>query len=171
MSTQISVSPTRTTTGALPYVVAALSTLYAVLGAYWAFGGGGYPFGPIPPDQDKLALMSLLPRRFGAGAVAVLGALGVPAAIATRRSGWSPAAYRPLLGTAAIQAILFALSCADISILIITGYSLVLIGVPAFVLMLILGALRSPATRTWTPGRGPGCSGWVWVRSPSAPDW
>jgi hypothetical protein len=86
MSTELSVSPTRMTAGALPYQVAGLSTLYAVLGAYWASGGGGYPFGPIAPDQDKLDLMSLLPREFGAGVVAVLGALGVPAALATRRA-------------------------------------------------------------------------------------
>ena len=147
MSSTLSVAPVRIRAGALPVLVAALSTVYAVLGAYWAFGGGHYPFGPVPPDGERLDVMSLFPHRLGATVVAVLGAIGVPAALATRRSGWSPGAYRPLLATAIVQAVVFGLVCADISILILTGYSLVLIGVPAFVLLLVVGALRSPATR------------------------
>jgi hypothetical protein len=147
MSVQLTAPQTRVAAGRLPYVVAALSALYAVLGAYWAFGGSGYPFGPVPPDRDKLDLLSLVPREPGATLVAVLGAFGVPAALATRRPGWSEAAYRPLLATAAVQAVVFGLLCADMSILIVTGYALVLLGVPAFLLMLILGAIRTPGTR------------------------
>jgi hypothetical protein len=147
MRTALSVSPTRTAAGPLPYLVATLSALYAVLGAYWTFGGRGYPFGPVPPHGDRLDILSLVPRDFGAAVVAVMGALGLPAALATRWSGWSAAAYRPLLATATVQAVVFGLLCTDMTILIVTGYALVLIGIPAFLLMLILGALRSSATR------------------------
>ena len=147
MSSTLSVTSVRLGAGALPSLTAGLSTVYAVLGAYWAFGGGHYPFGPVPPDGDRLDVMSLLPHQLGATVVAVLGAIGVPAALATRRTGWSAGAYRPLLVTAIVQAVVFGLVCADISILILTGYGLVLIGVPAFLLMLVVGALRSPATR------------------------
>lgn len=147
MSTTLSVTQVRQRIGVVPFVVAVLSTVYAVLGAYWAFGGGHYPFGPVPPDGERLDLMSLLPHQLGATLVAVLGAIGVPAALATRRTGWSPGASRPLLATAVVQAVVFGLVCADISILILAGYSLVLLGVPAFVLLLVVGALRSAATR------------------------
>ena len=147
MSTALSVSPTRTTAGPLPYFVAILSAAYAVLGAYWAFGGRGYPFGLVPPHGDRLDILSLVPRESGAGLVAVMGALGLPAALATRRSGWSAAAYRPLLATATVQAVVVGLLCTDMTILIVTGYALVLIGIPAFLLILTLGALHSSATR------------------------
>lgn len=133
--------------GRLPYFVAALSTLYAVLGACWVFEVGTYPFGAVPPDGDRLSLLSQVPDGFGAGLVAVLGALGVPAALATVRPGWSASAYRPLLFTAAVQAVVFGLLCTDISVVIVVGYTLVLAGVPAFLLMLVAGAWRTPGTR------------------------
>ncbi len=133
--------------GRLPILVAALSAVYAVLGAWWAFGGDGYPFTAVSPDQDHLSVLSLFPQRYGAGLIAVLGAIGVPAALATRRHGWSPASYRPLLVTAAVQAVVFGLLCTEVVLVILAGYTLVLIGVPAFLVMLVAGAVRQRGTR------------------------
>ena len=134
-------------TDRLSYLVALLSALYAVLGVYWSLGGDAYPFAAVPPDGDKLSALSLLPERYGAGLVAVLGAIGVPAALATRLRGWSPASYRPLLVTAAVQAIVFGLLCTDVVLVVLAAYTLVVLGVPAFLLMLIVGAVRRTGTR------------------------
>jgi hypothetical protein len=133
--------------GRLPILVAALSAIAAVLGAWWAFGGDGYPFTAVGPDQDRMSVLALLPEQYGAGLIAVLGAIGVPAALATRLRGWSPASYRPLLVTAAVEAVVFGLLCTEVVLVILAGYALVLVGVPAFLVMLVAGAVRQRGTR------------------------
>lgn len=131
----------------LPVLVAGLSLVYAVAGLAWLLGAGGYAFGPIPPDGDRLSLLAHLPKDVGAGLIAVLGILGVPAAIGHTRTEWSASAYRPLLAFTALQVVVFGLLAPSVTVVILVGYSLVLLGLPAGILWLIVGAWKQPATR------------------------
>ncbi|MEI8407549.1 MULTISPECIES: hypothetical protein [unclassified Kribbella] len=131
----------------LPVLVAGLSLVYAVAGLAWLLGAGGYAFGPIPPDGDRLSLLAHLPKDVGAGLIAVLGILGVPAAIGHTRTEWSASAYRPLLAFTALQVVVFGLLAPSVTVVILVGYSLVLFGLPAGILWLIVGAWKQPATR------------------------
>jgi hypothetical protein len=131
----------------LPGLVAGLSLAYGVLGLAWLLGADWYPFGPVPPDGDKLSLLAFLPDEVGAGLIAVLGFLGVPAAIGHGRTEWSPSAYRPLLAFTALQVVVFGLLAPNASIVIVTGYLLVLLGLPIGLGFLVVGALRQRTTR------------------------
>lgn len=137
---------------ALPLLVSGLSLLYGVLGVLWLLGIGSYPFGPVPPEGDELSLLSNLPDRIGAGAVAVLGFLGAVAAVAHRRTEWSPSAYRPLLAFTAVQAVVFGLLAPDVTLVMVSGYLLVVLGLPVALLLLAAGALRQRTTRLLLDG-------------------
>jgi hypothetical protein len=128
-------------------LVAGLSLLYGVLGMLWLFGADWYPFGPVPPDGDKLSPLSFVPDQIGAGLLAVLGFLGVPAAVGHRRTEWTSSAYRLLLGFTAVQAIVFGLLAPNITVVIVTGYLLVLLGLPTAAALVVAGALRQRTTR------------------------
>lgn len=132
---------------ALPVLVAGLSLVYAIAGVAWLLGAGGYPFGPVPPDGERLSLLAHLPDQVGAGLIAVLGVLGVPAAFGHTRTEWSASAYRPLLGFTALQVVVFGLLAPSVTVVIMAGYLLVLVGLPAGVVWLVVGAWRQPATR------------------------
>ena len=136
-----------TGSGLLPLVVAALSMVFGVFATIWATGRGNYPFGLAPPDGDRLSVLSYVPVEYAAGLLAVLGCLGVPAALAFRRTDWSPSAYRPLLAFATIQAVVFGLLSPDVTVVMLAGYLLVLLGVPTFAVFLLVGAVRQPVTR------------------------
>src|SRR5512144_272863 len=81
-----------------PYAAVAWSLGYAVLGAYWAAGGGGFPY---TPDTASDPLSPLL-GRFGPGVtwIAVIMA-GIPAVAvgAAMMRGVRGGALRPLLIT------------------------------------------------------------------------
>jgi hypothetical protein len=110
-------------------------------------GAGGYPFGVVPPDGDRLSLLAYLPEQVGAGLIAVLGFLGVPAAIGHARTEWSPSAYKPLLWFTGLQLVVFGLLAPSIVVVMVTGYLLVLLGLPAAVVALVIGAWRQRTTR------------------------
>ncbi|MFG1816016.1 hypothetical protein ACGFIF_19795 [Kribbella sp. NPDC049174] len=131
----------------LPVLVAALSLVYAIAGLAWLLGAGGYAFGPVPPDGERLSLLAQVPKEVGAGLIAILGILGVPAAIGHTRTEWSASAYRPLLGFTALQVVVFGLLAPSVTVVILVGYLLVLVGLPAGIVWLIVGAWRQPATR------------------------
>lgn len=131
----------------LPVLVAVLSLVYAIAGVAWLLGAGGYAFGPVPPDDERLSLLAHLPDQVGAGLIAVLGVLGIPAAIAHARTEWSAAAYRPLLVFTALQVVVFGLLAPSVTVVVLTGYLLVLLGLPAGIVWLIVGAWKQPATR------------------------
>ncbi|MFI6673511.1 hypothetical protein [Kribbella sp. NPDC050470] len=144
----MSVAETRERTkSVLPVLVAVLSLAYAIAGVAWLLGAGGYAFGPVPPDDDRLSLLAHLPDEVGAGLIAVLGVLGVPAAVAHARTEWSASAYRPLLVFTALQVVVFGLLAPSITVVVLTGYLLVLLGLPAGIVWLIVGAWRQQATR------------------------
>jgi hypothetical protein len=139
-------TPTRTSR--LPVAVAALSLLYGVLGLTWLLGGPlDYPFGPTAPDGDRISLLAFVPSDVGAGIVAVLGFLGVPAALGHTQTGWTPSAYRPLLLFTALQAVVFGLLAPSMTVIVIVGYLLVLVGLPVAFAFLVAGAWRQPVTR------------------------
>jgi len=131
----------------LPVLVAGLSLVYAVAGLAWLLEAGGYPFGPQPPDGERLSLLAHLPKDVGAGLIAVLGLLGVPAAIGHARTEWSTSAYWPLLVFTAVQVVVFGLLAPSVMVVILTGYLLVLVGLPVGIGWLIVGAWKQPATR------------------------
>jgi len=80
--------------------VAGLSLGFGVVGVAWLLGWSGPAFGHAaePP---------WLPANVAAGVIAVLGFLGVPAAVGHLRTEWSASAYRPLLGFTAVQVLAF----------------------------------------------------------------
>ncbi|MEU4608777.1 hypothetical protein AB0F43_37810 [Kribbella sp. NPDC023972] len=131
----------------LPFLVAGLSLVYAVAGVAWLLGADGYAFGPVPPDGERLSLLARLPDQVGAGLIAVLGVLGVPAAIGHARTEWSASAYRPLLAFTALQVVVFGLLAPSVTVAMLTGYLLVLLGLPTGIVWLIVGAWKQPATR------------------------
>ncbi|TCM51587.1 hypothetical protein [Kribbella sp. VKM Ac-2568] len=143
----VTVDQIRSTTTRLPVLVACLSLLYGVLGLAWLLGADWYPFGLVPPENEKLSLLAFLPEHVGAGLIAVLGFLGVPAALGHTRTEWSPTAYRPLLGFTALQVVVFGLLAPSVIVVIVTGYLLVLLGLPTAAALLIAGAWRQPTTR------------------------
>ncbi|MGC4937590.1 hypothetical protein [Kribbella sp. DT2] len=146
------ISPTQTRTSRLPVAVAALSLLYGVLGLSWLLGGPlDYPFGPNA-DGDRLSLLAFLPADVGAGIVAVLGFLGVPAALGHTQTTWTPSAYRPLLLFTALQAVVFGLLAPNMTVIVIAGYLLVLVGLPVAFGFLVAGAWRQPVTRMFLVG-------------------
>ncbi|TCN40288.1 hypothetical protein EV644_106216 [Kribbella orskensis] len=111
----VTVDQTRSTTTRLPVLVACLSLLYGALGLAWLLGADWYPFGLVPPENEKLSLLAFLPEHVGAGVIAVLGFLGVPAALGHTRTEWSPTAYRPLLGFTALQVVVFGLAVLELA--------------------------------------------------------
>ncbi|ADB35430.1 hypothetical protein Kfla_6433 [Kribbella flavida DSM 17836] len=140
-------SDTRSSTIRLPVAVACLSLLYGVLGLAWLLGMDGYPFGPVPPDGDKLSPLAFFPEQVGAGLVAVLGFLGVPAALGHTQTGWTSSAYRPLLVFTALQLLVFGVLAPSMTVIVITGYLLVLVGLPVAFGFLLVGAWRQRTTR------------------------
>jgi hypothetical protein len=131
----------------LPVLVAALSLMYGIAGRAWLLGAGGYAFGPVPPEGERLSLLAHLPDQVGAGLIAVLGVLGMPAALGHTRTEWSASAYRPLLGFTALQVVVFGLLAPSLTVVILVGYLLVLLGLPAGIIWLIAGAWKQPAAR------------------------
>ncbi len=142
----ITTSTTRTTSR-LPIAVAALSLLYGVFGVAWLLGADWYPFGPTASDGDKVSPLSFVSQDIGAGLVAVLGVLGVPAALGHTQTTWTPSAYRPLLLFTAAQAVVFGLLAPTMSVVVVTGYLLVIVGLPVGFGLLVAGAWRQPVTR------------------------
>jgi uncharacterized membrane protein (DUF485 family) len=140
-----------TTTSRLPLAVAALSLLYGVLGVVWLLGADWYPFGPTA-EGDKVSPLAYLPADVGAGLVAVLGVLGVPAALGHTQTTWTPSAYRPLLVFTAAQAVVFGLLAPSMTVIVLTGYLLVLVGLPVAFGLLVAGAWRQAVTRALALG-------------------
>src|SRR5688572_19015816 len=82
------------------YVAAAWSLVYGALGAYWAAGGAGFPFGPENDPGARLSVLANAPQGVVAPVIAALGLVG--AAVATlmargQRGGATGRAIRVLL--------------------------------------------------------------------------
>ncbi|MFC0626942.1 hypothetical protein [Kribbella deserti] len=134
-----------TGSGWLPLAVAGISLLFGIFGTCWAFGWWEYPLGAS--GETMPSLLSHLPNDLSAGLLAVLGWLGIPAALAFRRYDWSPSAFRPLLVFAAVEALVFGLLATDLSVVVITGYLLAVFGIPAAAVFLLIGAWRQRTLR------------------------
>jgi len=134
-------------TPAVAVAVAVGSLVFGGWGLAWVMGAGGYPFGKVPPDGERLSLLAYLPEQVGAGLIAVLGLLGVLAAVGHTRTEWSASAYRPLLMFTGVQVVVFGVLATSVIVVMVTGYLLVLVGLPVAVGFLAVGAWRQPATR------------------------
>lgn len=90
----------------LPVAVACMSLGLGVCGVARLFSAGPLGVEGLAGlfGADALGL-SFLPKRVDAGAVAVLGLTGVPAAVGHARTEWSLSAYRPLLWFTGLQVV------------------------------------------------------------------
>ncbi|WP_433018843.1 hypothetical protein [Kribbella sp. CA-294648] len=135
-------------------MAAAGSLLFAVCGVVWLFGAGEYPFGPTGPDGDRLSLMAFLPEQVAAALVAVSGLLGVPAAVVHVRSTQRRLACWLLLCTTALQVVVFGLLAPNHLVVVVTGYLLLLVGLPLALGVAILAAWRHGTIRAALLGVG-----------------
>jgi hypothetical protein len=117
-----------------PYAAVVWSIVYAVLGAYWAVSGRGFPYAP----QIVSDVMAPLLGRFGPGVAWIVVMLaGIPAAAAgaAMLRGLRSRALRPLLITAgALLAGILLLLMTGLDLLVKLGY------IPYTVLSLFNGA-------------------------------
>jgi hypothetical protein len=114
-----------------PIAAALWSALYAVLGAFWAAGGAGFPFGE---GNDPVASASILRGvrvDDGARALAVLGIIGVLVALGMTRPV-VPIPVRWLLATLGIAlSVVLAIVIPDYRVLVIVAYTpIVILGAP-----------------------------------------
>ena len=105
-----------------PYAAVAWSLAYALLGIYWAFGGGGFPY----PSGSEPDLMGPLLGRFGSAAAwSVVILAGIPAAAmgAAMLRGVSNRVVRPVFITAgALLAGVLLLLMVGLDLLVLVGY-------------------------------------------------
>ena len=138
--------PTRPLVRALPALAAAWSVVCAALGLWWLLDPGAYPLdpGPTGPSGQAQSLVGLLAPRAAAAAFLALGLLGVPLAGALTGLRPSAPARRPLLAAGATLALVLGVLVPDVRLLSILGYALALAGPPVLVVLLVVGARRSP---------------------------
>jgi hypothetical protein len=92
------------------YATATWSLAYAVLGFYWAAGGGGYPFAKVDDDRATASVLEGAPVEVVAPVMSVLGLVGAVVAVSMVRSqpkGWALQVY------AAVMAVGLALVVPD----------------------------------------------------------
>ena len=79
--------------GLVGYATASWSLVYGLLGLYWTFGGGGFPFGSRhDPLGAKISIMDRAQPGTAGPVIAVLGLAGaVCALLITRRRAWGTA--------------------------------------------------------------------------------
>jgi hypothetical protein len=112
--------------------LAALWTLaYGLLGAHWAMGGAGFPFGTgYDPGARLSVLASARPETTG-WVIALLGLLGTVVGVAMARAVGRGLARLLLLAVAWALAVALALVITDFRILVLVAYApILLLGAP-----------------------------------------
>jgi hypothetical protein len=102
------------------YATALWSLAYGVLGAYWAYGGAGYPFAHVRDDRATASLLEGAPVHVVAPMMAVLGLSGAVLALVmtrTRPRGWA------LQTVAAVLAVSLALVIPDYTLIAVVALS------------------------------------------------
>jgi len=146
-----------------PYTAVAWSLAYAVLGAYWAVSGRGFPYAP----ELVSGVTGPLAGRFGPGMawIVVIGA-GIPAAAVGMAMLRGVRVLRPLLTAAgALLAVVLLLLMTDVTLLALLGYT------PGGVAGLLTGAemgqayLKYLAQVQWTAAHQLLClvGGFAWL--------
>jgi hypothetical protein len=115
-----------------PYTAVAWSLAYAVLGAYWAVSGRGFPYAP----ELVSGVTGPVAGRFGPGvAWIVVISAGIPAAAVGTAMLRGVRVLRPFLMTAgALLAVVLLLLMTDVTLLALLGYT------PGGVVGLLTGA-------------------------------
>jgi hypothetical protein len=114
------------------YAAALWSATYAALGVHWAAGGAGFPFGRGHDPWAHLSLLASVRPETGAPVLAILGAVGVVAALAMMR-GWGHGWWRTVLAAFAWGlAVFLAVIVPDARVLAVAGYAPLLIVGPLF---------------------------------------
>ncbi|GAA2726386.1 hypothetical protein [Cellulomonas aerilata] len=122
---------------------AAWSAGCAALALWWLVRPGDYVLddGISPTPSSPLALVEPRPA---AAALLVLGLLGVPLAIALGRLRAGDRARGPLLAAGGVVTIVLGVLVPDVQLLSFLGYAMALAGPPVLVVLLAVGARRSP---------------------------
>lgn len=102
------------------YATAAWSLLYGVLGAYWSFGGAGYPFARVSDDRATASILEGTPVHVVAPAMATIGLAGAVLAVVMTQ-------MRPrgsvLQAIAAVLAVGLALVIPDYTLIAVVALS------------------------------------------------
>lgn len=69
-----------------PYAAAAWSLVHGLAGLYWALGGAGYPFGPVPEDRSTGSVLEPSPAAVVGPIIAALGLAGAVRGVLMARS-------------------------------------------------------------------------------------
>jgi hypothetical protein len=124
---------TNTSGGRLPLVVAGWSAGAVALGSWWWLRPADYPFAR-PGDDGFPTLLDFLPGAIAAPALAIVGLLGVAAALARSRI--------LLIAVGTFVAATFGLLAAGVAPLAMTGYALAMFGPIVLAGTLVAGAWR-----------------------------
>ncbi|MFG1957507.1 hypothetical protein [Nonomuraea sp. NPDC049028] len=116
------------------YAAALWSLSYGLLGAAWALGAPGFPWGASDPDLDgKLSILAGATPRPGGWWIAAFGALGAILALTLTRTGRGrgPASLTPLLLAWPMAAVLIVV-IPDSRLMMGVAYSPLLVAAPLF---------------------------------------
>lgn len=119
------------------------SLLVAALGLRWLLEPAAYPLGPVGSDQPT-ALLAVVPPATVSTVLLALGLLGVALVPALRGLRAGSRGRRVVLTTGAAYTVVFGVLVPDVQVLSFLGYALALAGPPVLVVVLVLGARRSP---------------------------
>jgi hypothetical protein len=106
------------------YATAIWSFGYGVLGLYWSFGGGGYPFAPGPDDRATASILEGTPYRVVTPVIAAVGLGGAVLALVMTRT--RPRG-RILQAIAAVLAVGLALVIPDYTLVMVVALAPVLV--------------------------------------------
>ncbi|GAA2385751.1 hypothetical protein [Nonomuraea africana] len=143
------------------------SLSFGLVGAYWAFGGTGFPLGAGDPRAGQVGSLLAAAEPGTAGAVmAALGLLGGPAALAMGR----PAVRRPSLVFAWLMCVGLVVVVPDVRVIqnfgyLFMGHTGLWDGPLLFMLYCVVGgALWGAAAWNHREGGGPGARSVGWGR-------
>lgn len=112
------------------YVVAAWSAVYGLFGLWWAFGGGGFPFGTGDPElmaepemAAKVSLLGWATPEIAGPIIAAVGLTGAVVATLMARGVASPWGRRVLPACAWLLSFVLAVGIQDYRTLIVVAYT------------------------------------------------
>jgi hypothetical protein len=107
------------------------SALYAVLGAYWAAGGAGFPFGEGNDPVASASILRDVSVHDGARGLAVVGVLGLLVAVGMTRPHVPMPGRRLLAALGTALAVVLAIVIPDYRVLVVVAYTpIVVLGAP-----------------------------------------
>ncbi|MER6256054.1 NYN domain-containing protein [Streptomyces sp. NPDC001584] len=112
-----------------PYAAAAWSLVYGLAGLYWALGGAGYPFGPVPGDRSTGSVLEPSPAAVVSPVIAALGLAGAVCGVlmARRRPVGGGATRWFLLGFGWAQALALTVALQDYTLIAVVAFAPLLV--------------------------------------------